>query len=138
MPFEYLPHTADVKIQADGATMQEAFSDAARAITHVMTEEQIESRLSFPLSLEADSKEALFFDFLSEIIVLLDTEGLFVSSCSLNISRSGRLWLLSGQAYGDEARKYKRHGDVKAPTYHDLLVEKLPNERWRVRATLDI
>ncbi len=138
MPFEYLPHTADVKIQAEGSTLQEAFSDAARAITHVMTEEKIRSELSFPLSLEAETKEALFFDFLSEIIVLLDTEGLFVSSCSLNITRSHRHWTLSGAVYGDEAKRYARHGDVKAPTYHDLIVEQLPTGRWRVRATLDI
>ncbi len=138
MSFEYLPHTADVKIQAEGATLQEAFSDAARAITHIMTEEKISSKLSFPLSLEAESKEALFFDFLSEIIILLDTEGLFVASASVNITRSHRMWTLSGVVYGDEAKKYKRHGDVKAPTYHDLIVEQLPDQRWRVRATLDI
>lgn len=138
MVFKYLPHTADIKLEAEGATLSEAFSEAARAITHVMTEEKIRSTLSFPLSLEAESKEALFFDFLSEIIVLLDTEGLFVSSCSLNITRSQRQWNLSGMVYGDEAKHYARHGDVKAPTYHDLLVEKLSDERWRVRATLDI
>lgn len=41
MSFTYKPHTADVKFEAVAPTLEEAFSEAARAVTHVMTEETI-------------------------------------------------------------------------------------------------
>lgn len=137
MAFEYLPHTADIKIQATASALSEAFSEAARAVTHVMTEEKISDTLSFPLSLSAESKEALFFEFLSEIILLLDTEGLFVARADISVTEEDGVWMLSGAVLGDHARRYQRHGDVKAPTYHDLLVAR-GEDGWRVRATLDI
>ena len=137
MAFEYLPHTADIKIQAEAETLPEAFSEAARAVTHIMTEEEIRCESAFAVSLEAESVEALFFEFLSEIILLLDTEGLFVCRADLEVTQKSGVWTLSGKVLGDKAKHYVRHGDVKAPTYHDLFVEERTGS-WRVRATLDI
>ena len=45
-------------------------------------------------------------------------------NASLNVTRTGKVWVLSGMLYGDDAASYERHGDVKAPTYHDLRVAK--------------
>lgn len=138
MPFRYLPHTADVKFEATGPTLQDALGEAARALTHVMTDAVVRAVDSHPVSLSAESKEALFFDFLDHLILLLDTKGLFVSRAELDVSSTGGVWYLSGTLYGDDAANYERHGDVKAPTYHDMLVEQLSDGGWLVRATLDI
>ncbi len=135
MPYRYLPHTAEVKFEATGETLAEAFSEAAKALTHVMTDEDVRAERSVPILIRAESKEALFFDYLSELIVLLDTEGLFVSSADLRITHN-KDWNLSGKLSGDDAARYARHGDVKAPTYHDMRVEE--GTPCLVRVTLDI
>lgn len=137
MAFEYISHTADVSFKATSSTLEGAFSESARAVTHVMTDDAIKPVLMHSVSATADNKESLLFDFLSKVILLLDTDGLFVSRASLNITRTGKTWILSGMLYGDEAVNYERHGDVKAPTYHGISV-KQEDGKWVVEATLDI
>ena len=137
MAFRYEEHTADVTIVATGSTLEAAFADAARAVTHVMTDEEVADEFSYSVSLVAESREALLFDFLAHVIFLLDTEGLFVARASLNITRTGTKFVLSGALYGDEARHYKRSGDVKAPTYNRLEVSE-DEGGWLVRCTLDL
>lgn len=137
MPYRYLPHTADVKFEATAPTIEEAFSEAADAFTHVMTEAEVAAARELALSIEAESKEALFFEFLDHLVMLLDTEGLFVRRADLRIVDAEGVWRLEGALFGDDASKYERHGDVKAPTYHDLAVERTESG-WLVRATLDI
>lgn len=137
MAFRYEEHTADVTIVANGSTLEAAFGDAARAVTHVMTDEEVADELTYSVSLVAESREALLFDFLAHVIFLLDTEGLFVARAALNITRTGKKFVLSGTIYGDEARNYERSGDVKAPTYNRLEVSR-DDGGWLVRATLDL
>lgn len=137
MAFRYLPHTADVMFEASAETLEELFSESARALTHIMTDGVIVDRLTFPVSCTASSLEMLLFSFLSELIVLLDVEGLFVSSVATHISSSEGKWSLSGVVHGDVASSYEHHGDVKAPTYHRLFVGQ-ENGLWIARATVDI
>lgn len=137
MAFGYEEHTADVTIVASGGSLAQAFAEAARAVTHVMTDQEVSCELSFGVSLVAESREALLFDFLDRVIFLLDTEGLFVASASLEVSEEDGSWVLSGTLFGDEARNYVRSGDVKAPTYNRLEVSP-DGDGWLVRATLDL
>ena len=137
MAFSYLSHTADIKFVASGATLEEAFSEAARAVTHVMTDENIRKVKSYKVNVHAESLEALLFDFLDEVVLLLDTKNLFVHSAELKIEHKGRSWELSGELHGDSATGYERHGDVKAPTYNDLSVTRT-EDGWALQAVLDI
>lgn len=137
MAFSYLSHTADIKFVASGETLEKAFSEAARAVTHVMTDEDIHKINSFKVSVQAESREALLFDFLDEVILLLDTKNLFVHSADLKIVEKDGKYDLSGELHGDSATAYERHGDVKAPTYNDLSVTRT-EDGWALQAVLDI
>lgn len=137
MAYSYEPHTADITLVASGRSIEEAFSEAARGLTHIMTEDDVQNTKSFPISVESESKESLFFDYLDELITLLDTESLFVHHAELEIEESDEGWKLSGKIFGDLADKYEHHGDVKAPTYHAMSVSENKGI-WVLRATLDL
>ena len=137
MAFWFEEHTADVTLVATGSTLAEAFAEAARAVTHVMTDEEVSEKQSFQVDVVAESRESLLFDFLAHVIFLLDTEGLFVARARLEVSAQAGNWRVCGELVGDQAKNYVRSGDVKAPTYNRLEVSEDAGG-WLVRSTLDL
>jgi SHS2 domain-containing protein len=136
MAYRFLEHTADVKLEATANSFANALGEAAKGVTAVMTEEQVRPSSKHPVDIKSESKEALLFDFIDRVVYLLDAEGFFVAEANLKVE-SGAQWRVNGELVGDKAANYERHGDVKAPTYHDLRVED-KGDVWVLRITLDI
>jgi SHS2 domain-containing protein len=134
-PFEILEHTADVGVRASGATLEEAFEQAARGmceIAGIWTEEEGEE---VEISLAADDLGALLVDWLSEILYLHDSR-----RCAVCGVRAERIAPPEGRGsvrlspLGDEPTEGVQ---VKAVTYHRLRVE--PSEdAWTAEVYLDI
>jgi SHS2 domain-containing protein len=74
MSFEELEHTADVLMRVRGATIDEIFSDAGRAMFHVMYGPCEDRGVERKVSLEAGSLESLLIDFLSELLFITEVE----------------------------------------------------------------
>lgn len=145
MPYRLLEHTADLGIEATGATREEALQWAALGIVHVVTGRpqpnatlRPERELSF--FVEAPDLPALVVAFLSDVLWHLESEDL--------------LWLGGGVALGNSrdgihrldamgnACKYKPERDgrgveVKAVTYHDLQFRR-EGAGWLLRVYLDL
>ena len=74
-PYEFLPHTADTKIRAYGHTLEEAFQNCALATTAVITDpKKIQPTKKKKVIIESENLEALLYDFLEELLILLDSE----------------------------------------------------------------
>jgi len=138
--YEYLPHTADAKFRAYGKTLEECFSNAAIAMFEILTDTQkIRPTLEFPLEVKAKRAESLLFDFLDELLFLLDTEGFILNSCMrMKIRKVGDEHILTCVAVGDRHAEYEVSGGVKAVTYNDMLLEKLPDGRWMCQVVVDL
>lgn len=118
--FSYEEHTADVKVRAIGTDFPSALSAAARACTNLLTPIAfVKPQTERQLLLHASTKERALFLFLEELIYLLDTAHFVVCDANL-VYRDG---VLSGTLRGDDISRYERHGDLKAPTKHDLAVQ---------------
>lgn len=137
MAFEYKKHTADIQIICSAESLEEAFSESAKAFTGILTDDTIAEKAVFSLELSAESKEALFFEFLDELVFLLDTEGFVASRIDADILDLGSQWTLNGVVHGDNVGSYDHHGDIKAPTYHQLRVENI-DDKWELSAVLDL
>ncbi len=73
--FELVEHTADAKFLAYGATLEEAFSNAAIALFSIMTDvEKIKPKIKKHIVITSSGAQALLYDFLEELIFILDTE----------------------------------------------------------------
>lgn len=136
--YEFLAHTADAKFRAYGATMEEAFSNAALALFSVMTDpEKIKPKKEFKISVEGKNNEALLYNFLEELLFLLDTESFMLNSVKEIKVEHNHLRIVA-TVCGDETQKYYDiHGEVKAVTYNEMFV-KQEATGWVVQVVVDL
>lgn len=119
--FEFFDVTADVGLCAYGKTLEEAFENAGLGLFEVMTDTSvIKPLVQKYIEIESEDKEALLYDWLSELIFLHDSEYLVFSSFKIEISREGDNYILKGSAWGEtfDRDKHESREDVKAVTYH--------------------
>ncbi len=140
MPYEFIPHPSDMGVRGIGSTVEEAFSEAARAMFSLMADlETVAPAAAAPLEAEAETLEDLFVRFLSELLFLRDVHGLLFSRFSLRIHKEGQRFRLTGQAFGEkfDPQKHKAGIDVKAATYNWVKVEE-QNGTWMAQGVVDV
>jgi len=124
--FRYLEHTADAMFQAFGATLEEAFANAALAVASLMWDPAKVSRdRNEAVRVEGNDLEQLLMAFLEEILYLLDTKRFLLHRAAKVRIRPGRKgYELDAVFVGDaDTGRYEIFGDVKAITYNDMRIE---------------
>ena len=133
--FEFLEHTADVKFRAYGKSLGEAFENAILAFAdYVGKSKEIEKTRRKRIEVKGDDKKSLFYNFLEELIYLLDTEGFVVSSGKVEVKGNELVAFLEG----DDVANYDGLEHVKAPTYAEMRISKKDAKRWFVQAVVDV
>jgi len=150
--YKFLPHTADVKFQAFGGSLEEAFTNAALATAHVIVDpSKVETRVRKEIDVESEDKEALLYDFLEQFIILLDSEGFLLHEIKeLTIEEgdntekskisgiTGRDFKLKAIVVGDNnIDKYEPETHIKAVTYQEMIIKK-ENDMYMIQVVLDI
>jgi len=136
-PFRILEHTADIGFEAFGATREEVFANAARALFHVIVElDSVEPRKAVNLRVEGADPPSLLVNWLSELLYLQDTEGWLFREFTIN-SLSDKS--LAAAARGEKADpgRHQLKLLVKAITYHQLALEPTATG-WRAQVYVDI
>ncbi|MCX8146875.1 MAG: archease [Candidatus Woesearchaeota archaeon] len=134
--FRFLKHTADAKIQAYGKNIEEAFSNAALAMFSIMVNtKSIEPKITKKIKVNGNDKNALLYNFLEELLFLLDSEGFLLNRVKkIKISENS----LEAEVTGDTAsEKYECHGEVKAVTYNDMEIKET-KEKTTVQVVFDL
>ena len=73
--YKFLPHTADMKFRAFGKTLEEAFSNAALALADTLVDvKKVKAVNEKKITIQAEDKKALLYDFLEKFLYLVDTE----------------------------------------------------------------
>ena len=137
-PYELLEHTADAKFRATGATIEEAFREAARAMTAIVTNpDALEKGREAVVEVHAFDHKRLLFEWLDQLLFLHDTEGILAADVEdLVITRHLERYTLRATVLGDDATKHG--GNLKAVTYHDMKVEQESDGTWVCQAVIDI
>ncbi|SFC50043.1 SHS2 domain-containing protein [Halobiforma haloterrestris] len=161
MAFELRDHTADVAVAATGGTLEEVFAAVADGLAAASTDEVPEGTGErFQVSVTAESREALLFDYLDELIYRRDVRAaLPVDNRVESIERGGD----EDEDGNREARKEDghRHGDgehdswtleattrgvplseidareVKAVTYSEMRLERT-DDGWEAYVVFDV
>jgi SHS2 domain-containing protein len=136
-PFEILEHPSDLGIEAHGATMAETFQNAAHGLMSVIAGASLiepeEERL---ISLTGLDRENLFVRWMSEILFLYDAEKFLTTDVTFAVINDTSLKAtILGQIY--DATKHELKLDVKAITYHQLMIEEI-DRSWTARVFVDI
>jgi len=126
--YEYLPHPADVRFRAYGATLEETFEQAAHAMFHVIIDTAaLNLERSVDIKLESVGLENLLYDYLSELLYLFEVEEIVFGQFRVNsIEKTNGSYILHGKASGEniDLERQSFETEVKAVTYHLLKVTK--------------
>jgi len=136
-PFIILEHPADLGIEANGSSLSNAFENAAAGLMSIILDlESVAEKEERTVHLEGADLDQLLVKWLSEILYLYDGQG-FVGRKFLvhGLSDTRLVALVRGEMFSPA--KHTTRLDVKAVTYHQLLIEQRPGGA-RVRVYLDI
>ncbi len=137
--YEFIEHTADIGVRAFGDSLAESFAGAAEAMFDIITDGAvIKTELQVDISLEASDSEELLVRFLSQLIVVHETDNLVLSGFEIDISENNRLVAtIKGEKFVDE-----RHGggtQVKGVSFHMLkIVPKQGDQPGWVEVLFDV
>jgi len=127
MKYEFLEHTADSKFKAYGDNLEEAFGNAALAMTAVMTDvEKVEEKRHAQIVGKGNDLKELLYDFLESLIVIVNTEHFLLSKVNKLTITKNKGYQLVAELLGDDLHRYETHDDVKAVTYHDMEIHEDP------------
>ena len=132
--YQFLEHTADVKFQAFGKSLEEAFSNSALAMFNAMYDGKVKGKIKKKVRAEGKDMESLLYNFLEELIVLFDGEGFFLAKVEKLKIKGNRL---EAEVVGGKAEDYEIHIDVKAITYSEMIVEK-KGDKFMCQVVLDV
>jgi SHS2 domain-containing protein len=136
MPFEEIPHTADVSLHIWASDLASLFSDAASGMYSLLVPDvgisPIENR---SISISAPDPESLLVSFLSELVYLAEREQLIFKDVWVNIIDDKSSCRLTGTMTGFALGSLTKI--IKAVTYHNLRIQK-SDDRWDVTIVFDV
>ncbi len=154
--YEILPHTADFKIKVYGKNLKELFENALFGMFESIKpispackyngDNITCSKLSVTHELEvkSDKLEYLLVDFLSEALYLSDYNKEAYLKADLiefpeliNNKIGDKNFYLKAKIYGVKITGFEAF-EIKAVTYHDLELAKLPDDSWYAVIVFDI
>ena len=134
MKYRFLEHTADIKFQVYGKTLNEIFENAVLAVSsYISRGEKIRSSKGKVIDVSGRDLESLFYNFLDELLYLLDAEN-FITVKAEVIVRGNNL---HAELFGDKASNYKDLDHIKAATYAEMYIKKT-KLGWEAQAVLDV
>ncbi len=137
--FELLAHPSEVGFRARGRTLEDAFENAGRALFQVMTDiDELRTDVAVDIVVDAESLEALLFDFVDELIFIAEADGVLLKEFDLHLETYPERFKVEGVARGQTIEDGMRLQDVKAPTYSDMRVEQDAKDKWVLEMTLDV
>ena len=135
MKYEFLEHTADIKFRAYGATMEEAFANVVGAFSEfVYGGEEVKPKKGEVGNVSGSDKESLLYNFIDELIYLLDAEKFVVAKGSVFFRGNN----LRAELFGDDASNYKGLENVKAATYAEMEIKQDSNKKWVLTMVVDV
>jgi SHS2 domain-containing protein len=135
--FEVFDHTADLGLRIQAADLNGLFAEAGRALLAVIVSNPDAVRLREQVSVrvEGEKPEYLFVDFLTELLFLFESKRLLASEFEIACDERGLTATVHGETC-DPDRHQLAH-EVKAVTYHGLVVAESP-DGWWAEVILDI
>jgi SHS2 domain-containing protein len=130
---------ADCAIDLAGATLDDLFETAARALAETMVDPAtVAPVVERTITLSAPSLDLLLYDWLSELIYLKDREGLLFPGAAVHV-HPGPPCALSARVAGApiDPERMALRADAKAVTFHQFALERRDGGWW-ARVVIDL
>jgi SHS2 domain-containing protein len=137
MYWEHFDHGADIGVRGYGVSPDEAFAQAALAMTAVVTDPAtVKPAVAVAITCEAPDLELLLVDWLNALIFEMATRKMLFACFAARIEGVA----LRGEAWG-ETMDRARHPlavEVKGATYTALRVAQNPDGVWMAQCVVDV
>lgn len=137
MRWEHFPHEADMGIRGIGHTRDEAFEQAALAMTAVITDPaQVKAAEMVEITRQAPDDELLLVDWLNALVYEMATRKLLFSRFEVHVKDH----VLTARAFGEPMDTSKHHMavEIKGATYTALRVAQESNGEWVAQCIVDV
>jgi tRNA nucleotidyltransferase (CCA-adding enzyme) len=135
--WEHYSHPADMGIRGFGAGKEEAFAQAALALTAVIAElSRVQPKEEIEIRCEEQDDEALFVSWLNALIYQMATRNMLFSKFDVAIKDHQLLARVWGDTLNIE--KHRPVVEVKAATYADLKVAQNADGSWLAQCIIDV
>lgn len=136
--FEFLEHTADIKMRVFGKTREEIFENAVLGMAELQSS-KLKSQSSKPqfktqkfIKVKSQNPEILLVDFLSAVLTQSAIEHAVFSKAKIAKLTNTEIF---AEIFGAKIEKFDE--DIKAVTYHNVEV-KQKNDRWEAMVLFDV
>ena len=134
--FDLREHTADVAVEATGDSLGTTFAAVAAGLTAAHTESvPATGGDSFGFGVDADSREALLFDYLDELVYRRDARGVLPTDHEVDVHWNGT-WVAEAYARGVPVDAVDAR-EIKAVTYSEMALEETA-DGWRAYVVFDV
>ncbi len=135
--WELYSHPSDIGIRGIGPTREEAFAQAATALTAVITDPaKVEPRQAVDIVCRDDDDEMLFMSWLSALLYEMGTRRMLFGRFEIEPIEGG----IRARAWGEpvDVQKHEPAVEVKAATYMDLKVQRDSSGNWLAQCIVDV
>ena len=131
--YEFLEHTADIKLKLYGSTLQEIFENSISAVAEYMSEgKKISPSKGKVIDVSGDDEKSLLLNFIDELLYLVDAENFIALKGSVLLRGNN----LHAELFGDSTQKHNlKH--IKAATFAEMLIKK-EKSGWIAQLVLDV
>ena len=136
MSYELREHTADVAVEATAETLGGVFAAVAEGMAAAMCEDWPDSGERYDLSVTAEGREALLFDYLDELIYERDVREVLPVDHTGTVERDGDQWQFEGSYRGVPLSAVTAR-DLKAVTYSEMDIRQT-DEGWSAYVVFDV
>lgn len=135
MTYELREHTADVAVEATGESLGDVFGAVADGMAAAMCDATPDSGERFEVAVTAESREALLFDYLDDLIYERDVRSVLPVDNRGSVE-DGDTWRFLGSYRGVPLAEVSAR-EVKAVTYSEMeLTER--EDGWYAYVVLDV
>jgi tRNA nucleotidyltransferase (CCA-adding enzyme) len=135
--WEHFAHQADIGVRGCGTTKDEAFAQAALALTAVITDPaQVAAQTRIAVHCQAPDDELLFVDWLNAIIYEMATRQMLFGRAEVKTS----LGTLHGWLWGEAVDRIKHRPtvEIKGATYTAVKVGRDEHGHWIAQCVVDV
>jgi SHS2 domain-containing protein len=135
MPYELRDHTADVAVEATGETLGDVFGATADGMAAAMCENVPEGGDRHEIGVRAESREAVLFDYLDELIYERDVRRVLPVDNTVTVEH-GDTWAVTGEYRGVSLDRVSAR-DLKAVTYSEMAIS-MSEDGWTAYVVFDV
>ncbi|MBD3246718.1 MAG: hypothetical protein GF333_06860 [Candidatus Omnitrophica bacterium] len=123
--YEFIEHTADLRLRIYGRTLPELFCHAAIALFETLVDHSPAGSIQKNVSLDSNSPENLLIDWLNELLSSFYAEQFLPRDIDVRVGPQEGGYALTACLRGDSYDPYAEplKTEVKAATYHQVKIE---------------